>query len=564
MTSPLGPARPGEAGAARTTLPTGTPERTLGWDVLWWTTRYIRQPDGPHAGGAWQFTAEQVRFVLWWYALDPDGRWRHTRGVLRRSKGWGKSPVVAALALAELCGPVRFHAWAKGGERRPWRPEPYKAGEPIATPVNGAWVQLAGVSEKQTVTTMSLVRAMCAHSPIIADYGLDVGLTRIFTAAGGRLEPITASAPTAEGARPTFVVEDETHHWTDTNGGTALDRVNRRNAGKIPGGTGRVLETTNAHAPGENSVAEKSYDAWLAIQDGRSRSTSLLYDAREPAAEIDMSQEGELTAGLRAAYGDSTWVDLRRIRDEVWDPATPPEDSRRFYLNQITAAADAWLTQPEWAGCLDLDHVVPDRDLVTLGFDGSRQRAHGVTDATALVGCHLRTGHLFEIAVWEQPTGPAGAEWQVPATEVDAAVRHAFDKYRVAGFYADPAKWESYVADWEARYGHRLLIKATRAHPVEWWMTGGRSLRIVRALEQFHSAVVHRELTHDGAFALTRHVLNARRRATPSGIQIAKEHPDSPRKIDAAVAAVLAWQARLDAVALGLARPRRTRRVVAF
>jgi phage terminase large subunit-like protein len=74
---------------------------------------------------------------------------------------------------------------------------------------------------------------------------------------------------------------------------------------------------------------------------------------------------------------------------------------------------------------------------------------------------------------------------------------------------------------------------------------------IVRAVEQFHSAVVDGDLTHDGSSALTRHVLNARRRVGRSGVTIAKEHPDSMRKVDAAIAAVLAWQARLDAVAAG-------------
>jgi hypothetical protein len=134
----------------------------------------------------------------------------------------------------------------------------------------------------------------------------------------------------------------------------------------------------------------------------------------------------------------------------------------------------------------------------------------------------------------------------------------------VVGFFADPALWESYVAGWEAKYHKRLKVKSTRDHPIEWWMTGGRSGLVVRALEQFHSAVVDGELSHDGSFTLTRHVLNARRRPSRSGIQIAKEHPDSPRKIDAAVAAVLAWQARLAAVAAGAgadttAVPRRIR-----
>jgi hypothetical protein len=45
-------------------------------------------------------------------------------------------------------------------------------------------------------------------------------------------------------------------------------------------------------------------------------------------------------------------------------------------------------------------------------------------------------------------------------------------------------------------------------------------------------------------------VINARRHISArAGLIIAKEYPDSPRKIDCAVAATLAWAARLDAVA---------------
>jgi hypothetical protein len=545
-------------------LPPQLPELTLGWEVLWWTTTYIRQPDGPNASGEWRFTDEQLRFVLHWYAIDETGRWLYTRGVLRRAKGWGKSPFVAALGLAELCGPVRFEGFARGGETRPWRLEPYLRGEPIAMPVAAAWVQLAGVSERQTVNTMSMILSMCAESPIVEEYGLDLGLTRIYTATGGRLEPITASASSAEGARPTFVAEDETQWYTDSNGGTALDRVNRRNVGKSPGGSARVLETTNAHAAGELSVAERSYTAWLAMVEGRTRGTGLLYDSREAPPDTDMADEPELIEALAAAYGDSTWVDLTRIRDEVWDPSTPPNDSRRFYLNQVAASVDAWLTQPEWAGCCDAAKVVGHGEAITLGFDGSRSRARGVTDATALIGCRVSDGHLFELGVWEQPEGPAGTDWQVPTTEVDAAVQNVFGRYNVVGWYADPAKWEGFIAQWEARYHKGLKVRATAAHPIEWWMTGGRAPQIVRALEQFHSAVVDGELSHDGSYALTRHALNARRKTTRSGLQIGKEHPDSARKIDAVVAAVLAWQARLDAVARGLGSrrgfvPRRAR-----
>lgn len=530
-------------------LPPGLPKLTLGWGVLQWCSDWIRQPDGPDAGGPWEFTAEQVRFVLWWYAIDGRGRWLYSRGVLRRAKGWGKSPVVGALALAELCGPVRFDRFGT------------ELGGAAGKPTSAAWVQLAGVSEKQTTNTMSMVLAMVAESDIVDAYGLDVGLTRIYTAAGGRLEPITASASTAEGARPTFVVEDETHHWTESNNGTDLDKVNRRNLGKSRDGSARMLETTNAHASGMDSVAERSYQAWQSMREGRTKGLGLLYDAREAPPDTDMGDEAELLAGLAAAYGDSTWVDLERIRDEVWDPSTPPEDSRRFYLNQIASATDSWLTAPEWGARFAGDKFIGDRDAIVLGFDGSRRRARGVTDATALIGVRVIDGHVFMLEVWEQPD--TEKDWQVPTELVDATVRGVFARHNVVGFFADPARWESYIAKWEAAYGSRLKVKASREHPIEWWMTGGRSMSTVRALEQFHSAVIDGEMSHDGSSVLARHMLNARRRVGRSGVQIAKDFPDSPRKIDAAVAAVLAWQARLDAVSAGIGRtisaPRRIR-----
>jgi hypothetical protein len=155
---------------------------------------------------------------------------------------------------------------------------------------------------------------------------------------------------------------------------------------------------------------------------------------------------------------------------------------------------------------------------------------------------------------WEQPdnwTRQMGP-WRVPTEQVDAKVRETIARYNVVGFYADPAKWESYVAKWEAEFGARLQVKATRTNPIVWWMTGGRAHASVQAIGQFHGAVVDREMTHDGGSTLARHVLNARRRVSRTGTQIAKDHPESPRKIDAAIAAVLAWQCRLDALAAGI------------
>jgi phage terminase large subunit-like protein len=52
--------------------------------------------------------------------------------------------------------------------------------------------------------------------------------------------------------------------------------------------------------------------------------------------------------------------------------------------------------------------------------------------------------------------------------------------------------------------------------------------------------VVDQELTHDGGSPLARHVANAILREDSRGARLAKEHKDSPRRIDGAVAAVMA------------------------
>src|SRR5690606_4018210 len=297
----------------------------------------------------------------------------------------------------------------------------------------------------------------------------------------------------------------------------------------------------------------------------------------EAPADTDMTDRESLIDGLRVAYGDSSkhpdgcvihedpcppgHVDLDRLVATIWDPAQDVQQSRSDFLNQITHASDSWVSQPEWAACMDLDKTLDSQDQIVLGFDGSRGRNRGKADATALVGCRVSDGYLFEIAVWEQPAGPAGRDWSPSVIEVDATVRECFERWQVVGFYADPSGWTSQVAAWEAKFGRRLKVRATQNAPIAAWPRGKDS-RVIEYVERMRLAIVNEELSHDGAPALTRHVLNARRRSRPSGYLLFKAYPDSPDKIDAAYAAVMAWKARVDALARGIGKPTRRRKAV--
>jgi hypothetical protein len=545
---------------------------TLGYDALDWTSRYLIVPDGPAAGEPLRLYDEQALFLLRYYTIDPDfdgpiirgktlrNARRIRRAVLSRSKGWGKSPVMAALCLLEALGDVVFDGWDAYGEPvgRPWNSLGFKPK-----------VQLLAMSEDQTANTWDPLLEMARNGGLHEDYDIEPMETFV-NVPRGRIEYATSSSSSREGFRPVFAVLDQTESWIPSVGGPRLAATVRRNLAKVQGSS---IETPNAFRPGEGSVAERSWNAWQLQQEGRLKGQDgILFDHREAPAATDITDRESLKAGLTVAYGDSAdvaggHVNLDRIIEDFWDPDTDPQDARLFYLNQITHRADSWVSGPEWAAVKDPEkgnHDTIDRaDAVTVGFDGSRARARGVTDATALVGCRVSDGHLFEIRVWEQP--PNAKDWRVPVDEVLAEVDRVFDRYNVVGFYADPAKWESHVAAWEAKYGPTLKVKATRQHPIEWWMTGGRSGLVVAALQRFHDAMLDQEMSHDGASALTRHVLNAYRKPSRSGIQIGKDHPESDRKIDAAVAAVLAWQARLDALAAGVGKreavvvPRRLR-----
>lgn len=507
------------------TLPLGLPELTLGFEAAAWAHRWLIQPNGPNAGKPFRLTDRQFRFLCHWYAIDRDGRWLFHHGVRRLGKGSGKSPFAAVLALVEFCAPVRlaaFDAAALGGCR----------GKPVDLPL----VQIAATAESQTANTMRMVRAFASkRSRVVAEHELDPGKTRYYKLPEGTLEVITSSGVAAEGAEASFIVGDETEHWRPANGGPFLAATLADNLAKSGS---RMLETSNAWVPGQEAVAESTWDAWVAQEEGRVRAeTRILYDAVIAPPELDLADRPALFAALRQVYADCPWVDPHTIVNRIHDPRSEPNDSRRKYLNRPTAASDAWVAPWQWEACADPAIAVEDDTEIALFFDGSKSR-----DATALVGCRLDDGHVFLVGAWERPPGPAGEGWQVDVDEVDSTVAWAFDKWAVLGFYADVREWESFVhTAWPKLFGEQVLVWAQKtgknAGPVAWDMREHVS-EFVKATETMHTEIVERKLTHDGSGVLSRHVTNARQRRSRWGSGIGKESPDSPKKIDGAVCAI--------------------------
>lgn len=548
-------------------------ERSLGWLGTAWMEHFCvhgpgdieGRPLNPDAPDGIPLDDELVEWNVDAYALDKTGRRLYDSAFFSRAKGRDKSGHAGRLVLFEAFGPCRFAGFAdKNSPPFRWRDfeYPYEPGEPMGRPVTYPFIRCLATEESQSGNTYDNVYFNLTEGPL--GFGLgpnDAGITRTYLPHHGEIRPSTAANASKDGGKETFVVFDETHLYV-TRELRRMYATVRRNMAKRKEAQPWSAETSTMYLPGEESVAEATHKLAMLIKAGKDRSSRLLFDHREAPADVDLTDRDAIIGALREAYGPFADVmDLERILSEIWDPRNSPADSCRYFFNQATSASDAWMTANEWTSRKDASKPVKPKATITLGFDGSRKRRRGVTDATALIGCRISDGHLFQIRVWEQPTGPGGVDWKVPVAEVEAAVEEAFRKYRVVGFYADPAKWETYVAKWEAKWGGQLKVKSTREHPIEWWMTGGRARRIVQALEQFYNAVLDGELTHSGDYELTRHVLNARRKASKAGMQIGKEFPDSANKIDAAVAAVLAWQARLDAIAKGAGAKKKSTKV---
>ncbi|MFB9485151.1 phage terminase family protein [Streptomyces filamentosus] len=520
------------------------PAFTLGWHVLVWTGAYLQ-----HRGSEWRYTNEQVRLILWWFALDPvTGEFAYRDAVLQRLKGWGKDPFGATLCAVEFVGPSRWSGRIAGPGDESGVPE----GQPIGEPHPEPWVQVAAVSKDQTRNTMIIFGSLFTPKAR-AEYGIDIGKEVVYAHKGlARIEAVTSSPRALEGGRTTFTLLNETHHWIESNQGHEMAATIERNATKSADGSARTFAITNAFEPGEDSVAEQTRDAYEAAEAGRAEDTGILYDSLEAPPEAKLTKPW-LAKVLEAVRGDSDWLNIPRLIKSILDPRNPPSRSRRFWYNQIVAAEDAWMARYEWDACKRDDLQLADGDEVVLFFDGSKS-----DDATGLCACRVSDGFVTALGVWQKPPNwpapntPGFVPYRVPREDVHGVVENTFARFKVSAFFADPGSgqdddgemyWDTYIDLWGQKWGAKLALRSVssgaKAHAVRWDMRDLRNQEtFTEAVKRTHADVLERTLAHDGHKVLRTHVINARRRTNRWGVTIGKEHRESARKIDLAVCMV--------------------------
>lgn len=479
---------------------------------------------------------DEKRALIWRaYEIYPQnhpqaGRRRFKRVAFSLRKGSAKTELAAWIAAAELhpAAPVRCIGWRE-------------AGEPIGGPVTDPYIPLVAYTEEQSEDlAYGALYAILQLSPVAGDF--DIGLERILRKSGDGKAVALASAPDArDGNRVTFQHFDETHRFTLPRL-VAAHRTMLANVPKRKLADAWSLETTTAPEPGAGSVAEATMTYAEAVADGKIKDASLFFFHRQASDKHDLSQEDGIRAAVLEASGPvAEWSDLDGIIDQWRDPTADLTYLQRVWLNRLVKGASQAFDVEAFQALTRSDTPVRDGDLITLGFDGALFH-----DATAIVATHVETGFQWLAGLWES-NGRDG--WQVPAAEVDATIRDLFDRYEVFRLYADPPYWQSWIAKWSGEFGGERVIE---------WFTNRRR-QMAAALESFDTAIKEGTLSHSGDARLTRHLGNARRRDLPERDEqgrhlwnIQKDRPDSPHKIDAAMAAVLSWEARIDAVAAGM------------
>jgi phage terminase large subunit-like protein len=242
----------------------------------------------------------------------------------------------------------------------------------------------------------------------------------------------------------------------------------------------------------------------------------------EAAAEAD-HRDPETWKGSNPGFGD-----LNSAEDFASTVLRTPEaEFRTKRCNQWVSSNMTWLPTGSWDGLATEREITEETELI-IGFDGSFSG-----DTTVLIGCTIEKDetppHLFLIKAWEkQPTDDN--DWRVNITEVEDTIIDFCQKHpRVREIACDPYRWQRSMAILEEMGLPIIEFPSTSA------------ARMVKATATFFDAVMDSKLTHSGDPLLARHLDNAVLKIDSIGPRIVKENRNSNRRIDAAVAALIAY-----------------------
>jgi phage terminase large subunit-like protein len=427
------------------------------------------------------------------FARGDDGGLRHRINLIGMPRKQGKSALASTLGVYSL----------------------YAAG------IKGAEVYSCAADRDQARIVFAEAKRMVEASPDL------MGMAKLYRDAieipemNSVYRVLSSEAFTKEGLSPTAVIFDELHAQPNRE---LFDVMSLAQGAR--GSMATLIAITTAGVKSDNTGQDSI--CYSLYQYGQKVARGEIDDPSFFMAWWEAPQEADHRLQKTWEIANPGLGDICALSDfESSVRRTPEAEFRTKRCNQWVSSQLSWLPTGTWDACETVQQIDADAEYV-LGFDGSFNG-----DTTVIVGCRIPTHeeekpHLFLVKAWEKPA-ESDDSWRVDIQDAENAILDFCGKFKVREVACDPFRWQRSME----------VLQDAGVPIVEWPSTSAK--RMVVACAAFYDAVLEERITHDGNPMIARHLDNAVVKMDNLGPRIVKENRGSNRRIDAAVAAVIAY-----------------------
>jgi phage terminase large subunit-like protein len=343
---------------------------------------------------------------------------------------------------------------------------------------------------------------------------------------------LSADAPRHEGLSPTMVLFDELHAQPNRQ---LFDVMSLAQGARGKNATMIAITTAGVKTEsqtGKDTIAYSLYQYGQKITRGELDDKTFFMAWWEAPQDADHRLESTWIAA-NPGYGD-----ICAASDfESAVKRTPESEFRTKRCNQWVSSQSAWLPTGAWEQLEGEFEITPEDDYV-LGFDGSY-----ANDSTSIVAVTIpKEGELPKVklvATWEKDFDNDDDSWRVSIEDVKQTIISYTQEFpQVREIACDPYRWASMMQELDEM-----------GLPIVEYKTNLLSL-MIPATQKVFEAVIEKQLVHDGNPALARHIDNCVIKSDHRGQRVTKESSNSKKKIDNAIAFIIAFdrasQARMD------------------
>lgn len=483
-------------------------ERSYGPQVVEFASRFMFASKGMKAGQPLDFAEWQAWALSHALQRRDNGRLQYRQFLLGMPRKTAKSLMGAAICLYFMAGnpDTGREFYSIAGDRQQAR-------------------LVFGEAREQVLKSPLLSKTLRVYRDAIAD-----------EKTGSFYRTLSHDGKLAQGLNPFLTVADECHIYPTSQlqpGTSELYEAMLQGSGARP--ESLLLSITTAGDYRDDALETRLFDYGKAIAAGEIEDHSFgmaWWQAPDGCDHLDEAMWHLANPNLALGLAD-----IEEMRSTA--KSTPEATLRRYRLNQhVRLGGLAWMDAAAWKDAarserqpLDEARANPQRNKarrtkIVMAFDGSVSG-----DSTSLMGMTVDDAHLFPIGVWEND---GTEDWTVPRDEVDDAVHDAFDLFDVVAFQCDTSYWLQEFQGWRDEFGDKRVLDFTMSNA-----------RMVPAVQELYAGIKDGQITHSDDPVLNRHVSNAITHETPRGVTIRKQSKDSVHKIDHAVTACMANDARL-------------------